>query len=121
MTVDGKTGRYTVALAFTSDLAMQRLNRDYAGNDYLTDVLSFPAREDTGAFQTPRGQPIFLGDFAFAIPQAARQARSAGHPLQHEIVMLLAHGILHLLGHDHVTRREREDMDALQVTVLSTR
>jgi probable rRNA maturation factor len=119
MTVDRKIGRYAVALAFVSDLAMQRLNRDFAGNDYLTDVLSFPAREDTGAFQTPHGQPIFLGDIAIAIPQAARQARAAGHPLQREIELLLAHGILHLLGHDHATRREREYMDALQASVLS--
>jgi probable rRNA maturation factor len=120
LTADSKTGRYAVALAFVSDLAMRRLNRDFAGNDYVTDVLSFPAREDAGAFQTPRAQPIFLGDIAIAIPQAARQARAAGHPLQREIDLLLAHGILHLLGYDHATRREREHMDALQTSVLAT-
>ena len=120
LTAAMKTGRYAVALAFVSDLAMQRLNRDFAGNDYVTDVLSFPAREDTGTFQSPHGQPIFLGDIAIAIPQAARQARTAGHPLQREVELLLAHGILHLLGHDHATRREREHMDALQASVLSS-
>ena len=120
LTADDKTGRYAVALAFVSDLAMQRLNRDFAGNDYVTDVLSFPAREHTGTFQTPDGKAIFLGDIAIAIPQAARQARAAGHPLQREIELLLAHGILHLLGHDHATRREREHMDALQASVLSS-
>jgi probable rRNA maturation factor len=120
ITVDGKTGRYAVALAFVSDLAMQRLNRDFAGNDYVTDVLSFPAREEPSTFQTPHSQPVFLGDIAIAIPQAARQARAAGHPLQRETELLLAHGILHLLGHDHATPRDREHMDALQASVLTT-
>ncbi|MBK9967283.1 MAG: rRNA maturation RNase YbeY [Holophagales bacterium] len=60
--------------------------------DRPTDVLSFPA-----------GDPAFLGDVAVDVPYAARQAARRGHSLDREVKLLLAHGVLHLLGHDHET------------------
>ena len=117
--IEAESRRYAVALAFVSDVTMQRLNREFAGNDYTTDVLSFLAREDTGAFYSPLRPVAFLGDIAISVPQAARQAREAGHSLQREVELLLAHGMLHLLGHDHATRRDRERMDELQHQILS--
>lgn len=81
--------RFTCLL--TGDAELQRLNRDFLGHDYPTDVLSFP-----GA--TPAGD---LGDLAISCGRAAAQARDFGHSLEHEISILMLHGTLHLLGYDH--------------------
>ncbi len=76
---------------------MRSLNRRYRGIDRTTDVLSFSFRE--GAFGDLR--PEALGDIVISVPRADRQAREAGHPLNHEIEILLIHGLVHLLGYDH--------------------
>ena len=74
---------------------MRRLNREFRGKDRPTDVLAFPLRESLG----PRSS--LLGDVVIALPTAAKQARALGHSLDEELVCLLTHGILHLLGYDH--------------------
>jgi len=76
----------------TGDTELRRLNRDFRGKDYATDVLSFPAAE-TG----------FLGDIAISLGRARAQAREFGHPVEQEVQILMLHGVLHLLGHDHET------------------
>jgi len=78
---------------------MRSLNRRYRGRDKTTDVLSFSLRE--GSFS--HIQPQVLGDLVISVPVAVRQATEAGHSLNREIVMLLIHGLLHLLGYDHET------------------
>ena len=82
----------SVSVLLCGDARMRRLNREFRRIDRPTDVLSFPA-----------GDPSFLGDVAIDVPYAARQARRRGHPLDREVQLLLAHGVLHLLGHDHET------------------
>ncbi len=85
-------GRASVSTLLCGDARMRRLNREFRNIDRPTDVLSFPA-----------GDPSFLGDIAIDVPYAARQARRRGHSLDREVQLLLAHGVLHLLGHDHET------------------
>ena len=85
-------GGESVAVAFVSDAAMRRYNRDFRGKDATTDVLSFPD-----------GEHGHVGDVVISVPQAARQARELGHPLSRELRVLLVHGWLHLVGHDHET------------------
>jgi probable rRNA maturation factor len=86
-----------VSVLLVGDKAMRSLNRRYRGKDRTTDVLSFPLRE--GRFT--RIQPHILGDIVLSLPAAARQAKAAGEPCHAEIVRLLVHGYLHLLGYDH--------------------
>ncbi|MCA1554089.1 MAG: rRNA maturation RNase YbeY, partial [Chloroflexi bacterium] len=109
-----RRGTFSLSLAFVSDSMMRRLNRQYAGNDYVTDVLSFPARESIGTFRSPRAAQLFLGEIIIALPQARRQARAAGHSPADEVEMLFVHGVLHLLGHDHGTTAEAARMRALE-------
>lgn len=78
---------------FVSDREMHRLNLSHRGHDHTTDVLSF-----AGA-RTPEGW--HLGDVVISIPQTRRQAADAGHPVGRELRVLLLHGVLHCLGHDH--------------------
>lgn len=84
--------RATLSVLLCGDARMRRLNRDYRRIDRPTDVLSFPS-----------GEAGFLGDVAIDVAYAARQARRRGHSLAREVQLLLAHGVLHLLGHDHET------------------
>jgi probable rRNA maturation factor len=82
--------RGAVTVAIVPDGRVQQLNRRYRRKNVPTDVLSFPADE--------RGH---LGDVVIAAGVARRQAREAGHSLQHELRVLALHGLLHLLGYDH--------------------
>jgi probable rRNA maturation factor len=75
----------------TGDAELRRLNRDFRGQDYATDVLSFP------------GQDGHLGDLAISAARARAQAREFGHTAEDEARILMLHGVLHLLGHDHET------------------
>ena len=73
------------------DASIQELNQKWRGKDQPTDVLSFP-----------QGTPTHLGDIVISLPTARRQAERFQHSLQTELQRLLIHGILHLLGYDHV-------------------
>ena len=88
----------SVTIALVGDARMRRLNLRHRGKNRTTDVLSF----DGGA--SPDGR-AHLGDIVISVPQAARQAREAGHALSQELRVLIVHGWLHLLGYDH----ERDD------------
>jgi probable rRNA maturation factor len=92
----------TLSVLFCGDARMRALNRDFRKKDKPTDVLSFPSG-DGPVNGGKRGEPRSLGDLAIDVPYAARKARQLGHPLDRELKILLVHGILHLLGHDHET------------------
>jgi len=77
----------------TGDADLRRMNREFRGLDYPTDVLSFPAA-------VPASR---LGDLAISLGRARAQAREFGHDVEHEIEILMLHGVLHLLGFDHET------------------
>jgi probable rRNA maturation factor len=97
-----------LSVLLCDDRVMHRLNSNHRGIDRPTDVLAFAMRE---------GMPIAavhesLGDIAIALPTAARQARQHGCPFHLEACLLLAHGLLHLLGYDHATRMQERRMMA---------
>jgi probable rRNA maturation factor len=97
-----------LCIALVGDRAMRRLNREFAGRDKATDVLSFRtadgAAEGRGRRQAGRlPHEAYLGDIAIATGVARRQARAAKHPYARELRVLALHGLLHLLGHDHET------------------
>lgn len=77
------------------DAELRRLNREFRGLDYPTDVLSFPAAAPA----------VHLGDIAISLGRARAQAREFGHGIEREVEILMLHGVLHLLGFDHETDR----------------
>jgi probable rRNA maturation factor len=79
----------------TGDAELRRLNREFRGKDSATDVLSFPA--------APPGMSVLLGDIAISMGRARAQARAFGHSVEQEVGILMLHGLLHLLGMDHVS------------------
>jgi probable rRNA maturation factor len=91
-----------LSVLLCGDRRMRTLNARWRGKDRPTDVLSFPAFEASAASAAAR-RGKFLGDLVIDVPYAARQARRRGHRLGSEVQILLAHGLLHLLGYDHET------------------
>ncbi len=102
-----------LSIVLTDDDQLRELNRDYLGIDSPTDVLSFPASESD-----PETGARYLGDILISIPRAAEQANAAGHDIQEEVQLLVVHGVLHLLGHDHAEAEEKARMWAAQAEVL---
>ena len=92
---------------------MRRLNSRYAGDDYATDVLSFPMMEDEDA-------ETMLGDVVICPQVAQDNATKLGHDLGRELDTLLIHGTLHLLGYDHQGAEDKAEMDKRQGEILST-
>ncbi|MEM1030584.1 MAG: rRNA maturation RNase YbeY [Myxococcota bacterium] len=102
-----------LSVALVDDATIHALNRDYRRRDRPTDVLAFAMREgEPMGGPLPEGQLEMLGDVVISVETAARQAEAAGRPLRDEVTMLLAHGLLHLLGYDHGTDAEEADMVA---------
>jgi probable rRNA maturation factor len=93
-----------LSVLLTDDVQMRELNRVYRKKDKTTDVLAFAMAEGDG----PKTR--LLGDVIVSLPTARAQAAAAGRPVADEVTMLLAHGLLHLLGWDHETPRKDQAM-----------
>jgi probable rRNA maturation factor len=100
-------GSASVAVRLTTDEELRRLNRDFAGHDSVTDVLSFGSSHP------------HLGDLAISWPAVLRQAREFGHPEQTELGLLAVHGLLHLLGWDHESAAQEKEITRLTIAALA--
>ncbi len=99
-----------VTLLLTDDDSVADLNERFRGKSGPTNVLSFPA---------PENPEEHLGDIALAFGVCAREAAEQGKPLAHHLQHLVAHGVLHLLGYDHLIEAEAEEMEALERRILA--
>ncbi len=104
-----------VCVALSSDDQVAELNGSYRGKPTPTNVLSFPAVP----MVPMEGEARFLGDLALALETLQREADDMGVPVAHHLQHLVVHGLLHLLGYDHLTDGEAEEMEALEVRILS--
>jgi probable rRNA maturation factor len=102
-----------LTIVLTGDNQIQALDRNFLGKDSPTDVLSFPASEID-----PETGRLYLGDIIISVPRAETQSAARGHSLQDELSLLVVHGVLHLLGHDHTKLEEKVHMWAFQSEVL---
>ncbi|MGZ5986927.1 MAG: rRNA maturation RNase YbeY [Caulobacteraceae bacterium] len=107
-----EAGKAQVALTvlLADDATVRELNARFRGQDKATNVLAFPA---------PPNPEDHLGDVALAFGVCAREAREQGKPLAHHLQHLVAHGVLHLLGYDHLNDAEAEAMEDLERVVLA--
>lgn len=110
---ESQTSEAELSIVLTDDARLHQLNREYLGIDAPTDVLSFPASETDPETGTP-----YLGDILISLPRAQVQATAAGHPLESEVQLLVVHGVLHLLGHDHAEVEEKARMWRAQAEIL---
>jgi probable rRNA maturation factor len=100
-----------LSILLCGDATIHALNRDYRDKDRATDVLAFAMREGAPE-HTLALHAAILGDVVISIDTAARQARAHGRGLEEDVTMLLAHGLLHLLGMDHRDDTEERRMTA---------
>lgn len=107
-----------LSVLLCDDDTIRQLNADWRGKNEATDVLSF-AQDDGEAVALPPGMPRFLGDLAISVDTATRQAAEQGHDLSVELRVLLVHGLLHLLGHDHLEEEQARSMRAEEARVLA--
>lgn len=124
LAVAGDRYRFAVSVVLGDDHTVRRLNRSWRGIDKATNVLAFPALDvapDTGPEPEPghpEGEPVALGDVIVAretvLDEAAAQNKKPGDHLAH----LIIHGVLHLLGYDHLNDGDADRMEALERDLL---
>ena len=115
LSIEGADGEICIEL--TNDETIHAFNRDFRGVDRPTDVLSFPSSEGEEIASVPDG---YLGDIMISVETAARQAAEIGHSAEREITFLAVHGTLHVLGYDHMTPEDEEEMTARQRKIMSS-
>ena len=129
-----------VGLVVTDDKTVQELNRQFRGLDEVTDVLSFsashsghwegdPQESDEASpksvdseelnFVLPPGEPSPLGEVIISFPQTIRQAQERNGPVEQELALLIIHGVLHLVGYDHMEPKDEEQMQAKERSALA--
>lgn len=115
-----------LSVNFVSDEQIKRLNSEFRKIDKVTDVLSFPnlqkkAEESLKNFQSDADfdtNMLFLGDVLISKNMAKAQAREFGHSMKREVCFLALHGLLHLLGYDHIEKDDEKIMNKLQDEIL---
>lgn len=102
-------------IIIVSEDKIRELNREYRNNDSITDVISFALEDDDTFVKT---DVRILGDIYICIKRAQEQAKEYGHSLLRELSFLSVHGLLHLLGYDHMNPEEEKIMFELQEMIL---
>ncbi|MBQ6442708.1 MAG: rRNA maturation RNase YbeY [Lachnospiraceae bacterium] len=119
-----------ISLTLVSEAEIQELNRSFRGIDRSTDVLSFPliAFDAPGDFSGIEADPdnfnpdsgeVMLGDIVLSTAHVRAQAKEYGHSEKREYAFLIVHSMLHLLGYDHETAEEEQEMTAMQEKILT--
>jgi probable rRNA maturation factor len=103
-----------LSLVLCTDPFIRRLNKQYRGKDQPTDVLSFAMQEGQ-----KMGEATVLGDLILSVDTARRQATEHGHRVEEELRILLVHGLLHLLGYDHIRPADAVRMRAEEARLLA--
>lgn len=105
-----------LSCVIVDDARIHEINREYRHIDRATDVISF-ALEDNEQYYV-EGMPRSLGDIFISYDHACQQAEEYGHSLKREMCFLMTHGLLHLLGYDHMNEDEEKEMFSLQKAIL---
>jgi len=101
-----------IGIVLTDDAHIQALNRDFRETDKPTNVLAFPAPKQPGESRPP------IGDIVLAYETLAREAAAEKKPIEHHLVHLAVHGMLHLLGFDHMNDADAETMETHERAIL---
>jgi len=105
-----------LSIVVTTDRRIRKVNREWRGKDKATDVLSFPAARVPGPKEW--GRP--LGDVVISLDTTRRRAKEDGRPVKDELARYLAHGLLHLLGHDHQDEAQAKKMARAEAKLLGS-
>lgn len=114
--LDGVPVHAEVSVLLTDDAHQRILNRDWRGQDKSTNVLSFPGDDFD---DMPDGVPVLLGDIAVALETTSHEATDQQKSLADHFCHLVVHGMLHLLGFDHETQAQADEMEPLEIEILA--
>ncbi len=106
-----------VSISFVDEVEIQSLNRDYRNKDSVTDVLSFTQYTDEG-FEAFEDEPVYIGDIVICTERANEQAEEFGHSFEREVSYLVCHGVLHLMGYDHIEDEDKAEMRAMEKVIM---
>ena len=111
---------YEIDVSLVDDETIHKINRDYRNVDRVTDVISFAFNDDKDPNDQINSLEVqkMLGEILICLPQAKRQAAEIGNTLERELSFLFTHGLLHLLGYDHMTPEDEAIMFPLQEKIL---
>ena len=109
--------KYELSVSIVDDVTIHEYNKQYRQIDRPTDVLSF-AFQDAEDMIVDSDLPVELGDILISYDTMLRQAEEYGHSIEREMCFLFTHGLLHLLGYDHMEKDDEEEMFALQNEIL---
>ncbi|MCR4633108.1 MAG: rRNA maturation RNase YbeY [Erysipelotrichaceae bacterium] len=107
---------YVLSLILCGPITIRRINRDYRQKDAVTDVISFALLDDDDMVEYE--DRVELGDIFINRRRVLSQAEDYGHSVKREFVFLFVHGLLHLLGYDHMNKEDEEKMFALQKKIV---
>jgi probable rRNA maturation factor len=110
-----KTGAAELSLVLANDATVQDLNARWRGKDAPTNVLAFASDEPPA-----KGKPVLLGDVVLAYQTVAREAKEQHKRLADHLRHLVIHGVLHLLGYDHIKATPAKRMEALETRILAS-
>jgi probable rRNA maturation factor len=105
----------TIAVLLADDARVRSVNLQWRAMDKPTNVLSFPGAAPERISRSP-----YLGDIILAYETVASEAIAEGKPLSHHVAHLVVHGVLHLLGYDHMTKADAERMEACESAILTS-
>ncbi len=116
---------YEISIMGCDDARITALNQGFREKDSPTNVLSWPAEDRSTAGKRPEipasdphGPPTELGDIAISYETCKREATAAGKRMEHHVTHLIVHGVLHLLGYDHIIDKDAAIMEAIEVEIL---
>ena len=112
----GKTDDYALSLIIVGPISIHKINREYRNIDRVTDVISFALLDSDDPVQYE--DDVELGDIFINRKRVLSQAEEYGHSVKREFVFLFVHGLLHLLGYDHMTPEDEEEMFGLQKKIV---
>ena len=124
--IEGITAPLELSVVLTDNNGIRMLNKDYRKKDSPTDVLSFPMYERRElnklifSSKLTSSEFILLGDIVISMEKAEEQAKEYNHSIEREIGFLTVHGVLHLLGYDHLKKSDREIMRAREEDILDS-
>ncbi len=116
---EGITGEAELAVSFVSSEEIKAINAEYRDKDAVTDVISFAMEEGEDDFEDPSMVRV-LGDIIICVERAKEQAADYGHSFEREVGFLALHGMLHLLGYDHMTPADEQRMFGRQDAILTS-
>ncbi len=113
-----RPGNWSLSVIYVTPEQIHEINRDYRNVDRPTDVISFALQDDMDVAYLEEDQ-FELGDIFINVQAIRDQAEAYGHSIRREACFLFCHGLLHLMGYDHMTKEQEEEMFGLQDVILN--